>query len=234
MGGDLTVKSEPAKGSSFTLWLREASAAEREAAQWRAESPDTAARLQGLADVGASLLRELPALVDSFVDRLRAEPIVPGAESVRPTQLADHLASYIADLASMLTTIEEARGQPSRLLTDGAEIQSCVAERHGAQRARMGFSPNALEREWDILREEMDRVIRRAAKNVPDTVITEAMGVLERFLEQARDASSRTLMRAIDEGGESMRPDQVQRLTVRPPHPPHPPHSPHPPHPPHR
>ncbi|HEY3257889.1 MAG TPA: ATP-binding protein, partial [Gemmatimonadaceae bacterium] len=79
MGGDLTVKSEEGKGSSFTLWLREASAAEREAAQWREESPDTAARLQGLSDIGNAMLRDLPALVDSFVDRLRAEPIVPGA-----------------------------------------------------------------------------------------------------------------------------------------------------------
>lgn len=216
MGGDLTVKSEAGKGSSFTLWLREASAAEREAAQWRAESPDTAARLQGLADVGSALLRELPELVDSFVDRLRAEPIIPGAESVRATQLADHVAAYVTDLASMLMTIQETRGQPSQLLADGAEIQSCVSERHGAQRARLGFSPNALEREWDILSEEIERVIRRSAKGVAETPIAEAMSVLARFIDQARETSTRSLLRAIDEtdGGS----DQTQRVTVKPPH----------------
>src|SRR6185436_17090077 len=113
MGGDLTVESEADKGSTFTLWLCEASASDREAADWRAESPDAAERLQGLSDTGNALLRELPNLCDAFVDRLRTERIVPNAHVLRSTQLADHVVGYVALMASMLKAIEEARGQPS-------------------------------------------------------------------------------------------------------------------------
>jgi len=195
MGGDLTVQSERGQGSTFTLWLREASAAQREAAQWRAESPIAAARIQGLADVGLVLLRELPTVVDAFVDRLRAETIVPGAPALRGSQLADHVASHVADIAATLAAIEEARGTPSQLVADGADIQVHVAERHGAQRARLGWSPNALQREWSILRDEVERVIRRRATTLPARAMDEAMIVVDRFLEQSRDASLRALAR---------------------------------------
>jgi signal transduction histidine kinase len=195
MGGDLTVRSEPGQGSTFTLWLREATPAQQEAARWRAESPDTAARLQGLSDVGQCLLRELPSLIETFVSRLRAEAMVPGALTLRSSQLADHVACYVADVAGMLVAIEEARGQPSKLVMDGAEIQLFVAKRHGAQRARLGWSRDALEREWTILREEIDQLIRRSAGTLPETAVAEARIVLERVLEQAEDSSVRALER---------------------------------------
>jgi hypothetical protein len=196
MGGDLTAQSEHGKGSMFTLWLREASSTQREAARWRTESPDTASRLQGLSDVGRTLLRDLPSLSEAFVERLRAEAIVPGALSLRSSQLADHVATYVADIASMLSAIEEARGQPSRLVADGAQIQVHVAEHHGAQRARLGWTPDTLRREWKILCEEIARVVHRAVGTVSERVVAEAMIVLERFLEQGEESSVRALIRA--------------------------------------
>jgi phage shock protein A len=95
----------------------------------------------------------------------------------------------------MLVAIEEARGQPSKLVTDGAEIQLFVAERHGAQRARLGWSREALQREWSILREEIDQLIRRSAGTLPESAVAEAQIVLERVLEQAEDGSIRALER---------------------------------------
>jgi hypothetical protein len=197
MGGDLTVRSELGQGSTFTLWLREATPAQQEAARWRVEAPDTAARLQGLSDVGQRLLRELPSLIDTFVSRLRAEAMVPGALTLRSSQLADHVACYVADVAGMLVAIEEARGQPSKLVMDGAEIQLFVAERHGAQRARLGWTRDALQREWAILREEIDHLIRRSAGTLPESAVAEAHIVLERVLEQAEDGSVRALERFV-------------------------------------
>src|SRR5436190_5239562 len=163
MGGDLVAHSESGHGSQFTLWLREANSAQREAARWRAESPDAAARLQGLGEVGRALLRELPALVDGFVERLRHECIVPGAPTLRGSQLADHIMPYVADIAGMLTAIEEARGQPTRLVADGADIQLYVAEKHGAQRARLGWTADTMRLEWSILQEEIERLVRRTS-----------------------------------------------------------------------
>jgi hypothetical protein len=199
MKGDLTVRSELGKGSVFTLWLPEASAAAKDDARWRAESPDAAARLQGLSDVGEVLLHEINPLVESFVARLRSESIIPNADSVRSSQLADHAAAFIADVAGMLMAIEESRGQPSSLVADAGEIQRVVAERHGAQRARLGWTPNALHREWMILREEITRVIRRRARSISERAIAESQIVIERFLEQSEEVSQRALSRTTDD-----------------------------------
>jgi hypothetical protein len=196
MGGDLTVRSEEGKGSTFTLWLRAASAAQREDAQWRADSPDTALRLHGLSDVGANLMREIPALLEAFVGRLRVELSVAGIDTLRPSQLADHVPTYIADVATTLAAIEEARGQPSRLVADGSEIQARIAERHGAQRARLAWSVDSLRQEWAILREEIERAVRRSAGTVPESGVAEAMIILDRFIEQAEETSRRALTRA--------------------------------------
>ena len=198
MGGDLTVTSQLGKGSAFTLWLREANAVQRDAERWRAEAPDTAARLQGLSDVGRALLGQIPALVDSFVNRLRAEAIVPGSLSMRLSQLSDHVAAYVADIASMLGAIEDARGQPSRLVVEGAEIQSHIAERHGMQGGRLGWTAQTLHREWQILSDEIERGIRRVGGIVPDSVITEALIIVGRVLEQAEECSIRALERSVD------------------------------------
>jgi hypothetical protein len=195
MGGDLTCRSETNKGSTFSLWLPEASAAKQEAARWRAEAPDTAARLHGLGEIGQGLTRELSSLVNAFVNRLRSEPLVPGALALRSSQLADHVAAYVADLACLLAAIEEARGQPSRLVTDGAEIQFFVSERHGAQRARLGWTREVMRREWAILGEELERVISRVGATVSEQVRAEAMLMLTRFLEQAEEQSLRALER---------------------------------------
>ena len=197
MGGDLTVKSERNKGSVFTLWLREANAAQRETAHWRAESPAVAARLQGLSEVGHALLRDLASVVEAFVTRLRDETVVPGAESLRSSQLGDHVAAYIADMATLLAGIEEARGKPSPLVADSGDIQLFIAEKHGHQRARLGWTPKGLHREWTILGEEIGRAVRRASKQMSHRAAPEALVILDRLIEQANDRSGRAFERAL-------------------------------------
>ncbi|MGH7638011.1 MAG: sensor histidine kinase [Gemmatimonadaceae bacterium] len=196
MGGDLTVSSEMNKGSTFTLWLREASVAQQEDARWRTESPDAAARLHGLSDAGAALLHDLGALVDAFVSRMRDESVAPGVESLRASQIADHMACYVADVAVLLSAIEESRGHPSSFVADAGDIQHYIAERHGAQRSRLGWSAAALHKEWQILRDEIERVLQRASKGLPRNALPEALLIVDRLLEQARDRSVRALERA--------------------------------------
>ena len=199
MGGDLTASSEVDKGSAFSIWLVAAGAKEpaiRDAASQGA-SPDVDAHLQGLADVATGLLRELPSLIDTFVDRLRAESIVPNTDSLRTALLADHLACYVADIACLLKAVEEARGDESRFLSDATELHEFIGDRHGTQRARLGCTSDVLQREWRILREEVERIIRRTAAAVSPGCTAEALTLCQRFLQTGEGASQRALARIL-------------------------------------
>jgi hypothetical protein len=184
-----------AKGSAFTLWLPAVGGAAREAVGRRAASPGPASRLQGLAETGEALMRELEPMLNSFVVRLRTEPLMPAAQSLRFSQLADHVGTYVANIAGVLIAVEEAGGQPSGLIADGSEIQRLVAERHGAQRARLGWTAEAMQREWRILGEEIERAIRR--RTLDELTIAEALTITTRFIDQGIELSGRALTRAL-------------------------------------
>ena len=198
MGGDLTVRSELGRGSTFTLWLRPADRALGVAERTRA-SIEPSRPVHGLADIGESLVHELEHIVASFVTRLRNDEVAPGARALRTSQLADHVGTYIADLAGVLIAVEETGGQPSALIADGTAIQRVVAERHGAQRARLGWTTETLRREWLILEEEIERAIRRRSADVRGRAFTEALTIVSRFLEQAEHLSCRALTRTMME-----------------------------------
>jgi hypothetical protein len=198
MHGDVTVHSEEGKGSSFTVWLPAAQATARPEAAADA-TPATPALHHAVADVGDVLLGEIDGVVSGLVERLRAERIVPTVETLRFSRLANQAAAYVADVAAVLIAAEEARGQPSSIIADASELQRFVAERHGLQRAKLGYSREALAREWGILGEEIERVIRRVAPSVPEPALGEALALVERFIDQARQISERSLMRATRE-----------------------------------
>jgi nitrogen-specific signal transduction histidine kinase len=199
MGGDLTVRSEVGKGSVFTLWLPIASEEARAAARARTESPAGSARLHGLAEIGEALVRELEPLLNALVARLRADPLIHTAPSMRFSHLADHIGTFLADVSGVLIAVEESRGEPSALVADGTEIQRLVADRHGAQRARLGWSKAALHREWEILAEEAEQAIRRRVHGVNDAALREAVGIVQRFIEQGEELSCRALQRTLQE-----------------------------------
>ena len=196
MKGDVTVRSSVGSGSTFALWLPDATTAAKETARWRAEAPDTAARLLGLGEIGKVLIRELDPLLAAFVARLRDETLADSAQSLRYCQLTDHLAAYVADVAAMFAAIEESQGQPSAVVADGTKIHMLVAESHGVQRSRLGWTSETLHREWTILHEEIEQLIHMHVRGVAESAVAEARVVLERMIDQAREASCRALTRA--------------------------------------
>jgi signal transduction histidine kinase len=204
MNGDLSVRSDIAQGSTFTLWLPAATGSPGSSGRPDASMRDDN-RLHGVADVGEVLLRELGSVTSAFVGRLRADEIIPSASTLRFSQLADHAATYLADLAALLIAAEESRGRPTSVASDASEIQRLVAERHGAGRARLGWSRETVAREWRILREEVESAIHRHASSIPEVGLAEALALIARFIDQAADVSMRALARASRETGAAVR-----------------------------
>src|SRR3712207_7263161 len=50
------------------------------------------------------------------------------------------------------------RSHPTPLMQDGVEIQRLIAERHGVQRARLGWTEETLRRECEILDRKSTRL----------------------------------------------------------------------------
>jgi signal transduction histidine kinase len=196
MRGDVTVQSELDKGSTFTLWLPDASAIVSTGEKWRAEQPDLAEKLHGLGEVGSAMLGDISPLLESFVGRLREEQIVDGAGELLDCQLSAHLTAFVADVACTLGAIEEGRGEPSVVVSDAAQIQAVIAARHGMHRAQLGWTPNQLEKEWGILCEEMKARVKLHGRRLRAEAIEEAFVVIDRMTDQASDASCRALNRA--------------------------------------
>ncbi|HUQ19699.1 MAG TPA: ATP-binding protein [Gemmatimonadaceae bacterium] len=214
MGGDLTVVSEPEKGSTFSLWLpaedrvaQDSSGTEAgdapEATQTGSAShilrdPDFIRKLRGLAEVASSVMAQLGPIVDRIVTRIRADSIIETSPSLRTPQVVDHLSTLVADIVGSLAAVEEAAGKPSQMLADAMEIQRLVSERHGAQRARLGWSEPAMRREFMIIREELNYFVGKAVPPAGELSVEVALAALGRFVDQAEFAGVRALEREID------------------------------------
>ncbi len=153
MNGDLTVQSVLGDGAIFTLWLPKSVEERSPTVERDPGLHGSEPVVQGLAEVGEALLRDLESVLEGFVARLRESPLVPAARTLQFSQLADHTPALVAVIGEMLVVIEEAGGEPTSLIADGAEIRRVIAERHGAQRARLGWSVEALRAEHVMLRE---------------------------------------------------------------------------------
>jgi signal transduction histidine kinase len=195
MNGDLTVESHLGQGSAFTLWIPAAQPDEtRMPEHQRVMLSGHEPRVQGLADVGETMLRETEPIIDAFVSRLRREEVAPAASRLRFSQVANHVAALLADVAESLIVLEDSGGHPSPLMQDGVEIQRLIAERHGAQRARLGWSEATLKRECDILCEEVERAIRHRLGDAGGR-LDEAITVIRRQLDEATRIGIRALQR---------------------------------------
>jgi len=181
MGGDITVRSKLGAGAIFTLWLP---TPRTESQESRTNVPplDVSRRTpsstiaidnsagDGLDDgayavlhaIGTRLSTDAETIAERYVSALRADGRFPGARELRGVQLRDHATPFIGLLASQLTVIGETQGKDPDLLGDSGHAQRLMAELHGAQRHRLGWSESDIEREIHILFKEVERAIRIA------------------------------------------------------------------------
>lgn len=203
MGGNLTVESVVGQGSSFHLWLPADASGDATvgdavvAGVTRRVSgiPDRRRESQGLGALSRELLSKLEVLVTTVTERIRCDPALRVAAGLRTSQVTDHLSTLLADIAGTLMVVEEAGGDSSPLLADAMEIQRLVAERHGAQRARLGWTEASMRREFMIIREELERVVRRSVPSVGALSVEDALATVNRFIDQAEYIGVRKLER---------------------------------------
>jgi signal transduction histidine kinase len=199
MGGDVTARSEPGRGSAFTLWLpAEAGRPSSPHETVLAETRGGAAPPRGLEGIGRGLLDELDGVIDAFAARLCADPRVPRAAGIPEADLIDHTASLVADISQCLLELGRQEGDLEGLMRDGSEIQRLVADLHGAQRARLGWTEEALRREFAVLGAELDAAVRRRAGPAADA--EGAVRLVARFLEHAIEVSVQRLRRTVAAG----------------------------------
>jgi signal transduction histidine kinase len=224
MDGDLTVESRVREGSTFTLWLPappgvvsdggradsstsardeaypsaavSASDARRTPGDTQAEVRGPASQTPGLIEVGDAVLRDIDGIVERYIRRLRTDPATPSARSMKDTDLKNHTATFVTDIAHALGIIEEAHGKRSTLVRHDSEIQALIAARHGSLRFHLGWDEAELDRDIEILADEVEAAVRRAAPLVDHTALEKALGVLKRFLEHARDLSHQAYRQA--------------------------------------
>jgi hypothetical protein len=123
------------------------------------------------------LASESEAVGEAYVAALRADGRFPGVRDLPGVQLRDHATPVVGLLASQLMTVGETRGQAVELLGDGAEVQRFMAELHGAQRHRLGWSEADIERETPLLLAEVERAIRGALDTSVGGAVVDGAGV---------------------------------------------------------
>ena len=114
--------------------------------------------MRGLTEVGRVIVRCAEPVVRALADRLQEDGGVP-VHGVSRAQVEDHTSTFLVDLGLALVALDEGGGEPE-LMKDGSEIQRLISERHGEQRARLGWVDADLRREFALLREEVERTVR--------------------------------------------------------------------------
>jgi PAS domain S-box-containing protein len=196
MEGDLTVRSTLGRGSCFTVWLP--AAAEAEPGQAERRWPRAPYELPGLGEVGRTLARVAEPVAAELARRLADDPALPSGRRTEPVQLHDHTATFLVEIGLAMIALDEAGGEPA-LMRDGTEIQRVISERHGAQRARLGWAEGELSREFQLLHEVLVPMVRAEIgdRTEVEVDVDAAVGVLERLLQQAEMVSLRGYRQAL-------------------------------------
>jgi hypothetical protein len=155
--------------------------------------------------LGERLRHQIEQLIANYSRRLRSDPVTVLAKNLPAPLVEDHAMSYFGDLFQTLVVLEKSDDLKDReeaaLLTDGSNIQRLISELHGRQRFRLGWTEEALHREYEIMDAEVESLVKRHApdEDVADKVAW-AQETLKRLLKAGHDASLKAYRGAEKEG----------------------------------
>lgn len=144
--------------------------------------------------LGERLRERVEELIANYVARMRNDPAIPKAKTLARPLLEDHAMSFCGDLFQSIVLLEKSEQisdrEESLLMRDGSYIQRLIAELHGRQRYRMGWTAEALRREYEILDEELATLVKKHASAAGAAAELDwALAALRHMLKQAHDAS---------------------------------------------
>jgi len=192
MGGDITVQSEVGRGSTFTLWLKPGvtDSTRTPTAEYPAfHDPVPEVDAEAVRDIAAQLVSGLEEICERYVERLRAEGEVPDLTGITEPYVRDHADTVITEITVAASQLAETKGRASDLLRDGAEIQRLLAELHGAQRCRLGWTEPEIQRDVDTLSAEI--VAATVALNADPAATAFMVDVVRKILDQWKQTSIR-------------------------------------------
>jgi PAS domain S-box-containing protein len=186
MSGEVTVRSEVGHGSTFSLWLPQPH-------DGASAEPAGGTRRDAIVAVGRLVGAEVSGIMDTFVRRIRQDPTFTNRATLSDAELQDHGVALLSDIAQSMVVWEAVTDEPENLLRDGGRIQRVIAELHGLQRHRIGWGEQQLLREFEILREEMRRVVDGRVSGFSAEDVEGALGVLMASVDSAERVSLRSL-----------------------------------------
>ena len=144
--------------------------------------------------LGERLRERVEELIATYVARMRNDPAIPRAKDLPRPLLEDHAMSFLGDLFQSIVVLEKSEGlknaDESDLLKDGSQIQRLIAELHGRQRHRIGWTEEALHREYEIFDEEVAVLVKRHAPTAGAAQGVEwALNNLRHLVSRAHDIS---------------------------------------------
>ena len=178
MSGDVTVESTVGRGTTFTLWLPAPLDGDETPGTTMTDRRTGSRDAPGLAVVGRALRDRATVILEGHVGQLRGDFAAPNAAKTSAIDLEDHLDTLLAELALSLSSVDQADGLSSIGLRDGSAIQKVLAQRHGAQRASLGWREDDVIRELRLLQSEIETELRIVLDGDPKVDLRAAFGVL--------------------------------------------------------
>ena len=165
-----------------------------------AKSPE--AELNKFDHASKAIRRMMPRLVATVVSRFKKELPAAGADltNVEDMTLADHSATLIAEVSTILTglqsdtgdagSIRERERQREMLLADGRTVYSVLGELHGRQRRKLRWTEAAVRLEYEILLSELKKAASAGSLNGEED--HEICEQISRILADSRNCALRT------------------------------------------